>query len=125
MAEGHDDKDGLGVPLEDDDEQLDTLLLDETVDVDETVPHDDNEEVPDIEKLLVTVTVLDNVLDTDTDELGDEVDESDVESDSEVDDVADILAELHVVGLPGSEELTVEVVVPVTQPLDVDETDID
>ena len=92
MAEGQDDKDGLGVPLEDDDKQLDTLILEETVDVDETVPHDDNEEVPDIEKLLVTVTVLDNVLDTDTDELGDEVDESDVESDSEADDVAQLLA---------------------------------
>ena len=92
-AEGQDDTDELAVALEDDVELLDTLLHEETLDVDETVSHPDNEGVPDIEKLLVTVTEPDTELDSDTEGLDDVVGDTDDDVDGVKDDVAELLAE--------------------------------
>jgi len=99
VAEGQDDTDKLTVSLEDDDEQLDRLLLAETLDVDDTVPHPDNDGVPDIETLLVTVTVTHAELDTDTEGLDDRVDDTDDDIDGVKDDVAELLAVWLVVTL--------------------------
>ena len=125
VADWQDDTDELIVTLDVAVVQTDTLPVAESLDVVDTLAHDDIDGDPEFVTLLEEEAEFDTVPEIVTDELGDGDDDPDVDSDGDVDDVAQLLAVWHPVVLTVAVALDDVFVVTVTLPVGDEDEDIE